>query len=96
VYGSAKAMVTAFASGLRQRLTRHGIHVLTIKPGFVDTPMTSHLPKGPLWAQPSTVAMQIVNAIDHNKSVVYVPGFWRWIMLVIQHIPNRVFNRMRF
>lgn len=96
VYGSAKALVTAFASGLRQRLSPHGIHVLTIKPGLIDTPMTSGFSKGPLWAQPAMVAIQIVKAIDQKKSVVYVPGFWRWIMGIIQLMPHAVFNRMRF
>ena len=95
VYGSAKAMVTAFTSGLRQRLATVGVKVLTIKPGFVDTPMTASFKKGLLWAQPDTVAQKIVKAIDQKKTVVYVPGFWRWIMLIIQHIPNIVFNRIK-
>lgn len=95
VYGSAKAMVTAFTSGLRQRLATVGVNVLTIKPGFVDTPMTASFKKGLLWAQPDTVAQQIVKAIDQKKAVVYVPGFWRWIMLIIQHIPNIIFNRIK-
>jgi short-subunit dehydrogenase len=95
VYGSAKAMVTTFTSGLRQRLTSRGVNVVTIKPGFVDTPMTASFKKGLLWAQPNTVAKQIVKAIDQKKSVVYAPGFWRWIMLIIQHIPNVVFKRIK-
>ncbi len=95
VYGSAKAMVTTFTSGLRQRLTSRGVNVVTIKPGFVDTPMTTSFKKGLLWAQPNTVAKQIVKAIDQKKSVVYAPGFWRWIMLIIQHIPNVVFKRIK-
>jgi decaprenylphospho-beta-D-erythro-pentofuranosid-2-ulose 2-reductase len=95
VYGSAKAMVTTFTSGLRQRLTSRGVNVVTIKPGFVDTPMTASFKKGLLWAQPNTVAKQIVKAIDQKKSVVYTPGFWRWIMLIIQHIPNVVFKRIK-
>ena len=64
VYGSAKALVTAFLSGLRQRLAKVGVNVVTIKPGFVDTPMTAAFPKGPLWARPDEVARGIVKAID--------------------------------
>lgn len=95
VYGCAKALLTAFTSGLRQRLFKSGVTVLTVKPGFVDTPMTAGLKKGLLWAQPETVAKQIVKAIDQKKSVVYVPGFWRLIMLVVQHIPTFVFKRIK-
>jgi len=95
VYGSAKALVTAFTSGLRQRLYRAGVSVLTIKPGFVDTPMTAALPKGgPLWSRPGTVAVRIVRAIDRADTVVYVPAFWRLIMLVIRAIPERLFRRL--
>jgi short-subunit dehydrogenase len=95
VYGSAKAMVTAFTSGLRQRLHRSNVSVTTIKPGFVDTPMTASLKKGPLWAKPAAVAAQIVKAMDAGKSEVYVPGFWRWIMTIIVLIPNRIFKKIQ-
>lgn len=95
LYGSAKAAVTAFASGLRQRLAREGVDVLTIKPGFVDTPMTSGFRKGALWASPDRVARGIERAIDRRRSVAYVPWFWAWIMLVIRHIPEAVFRRIR-
>jgi short-subunit dehydrogenase len=95
VYGSAKAMVTAFTSGLRQRLHRSNVSVTTIKPGFVDTPMTAALKKGPLWAKPDTVAAQIVKAMDDGKSEAYVPGFWRWIMTIIVLIPNQIFKKIQ-
>jgi len=94
VYGSAKALVTAYLSGLRQRLTKVGVNVVTIKPGFVDTPMTAAFPKGPLWARPEAVAAGIVQAIDRRKNTVYLPGFWWPIMLVIRAIPERVFVRL--
>lgn len=94
LYGSAKAAVTAFASGLRQRL--HGrINVLTIKPGFVDTPMTRDFPKGPLWASPERVARGVAKAIDSGRSVVYLPGFWWPIMRVITHLPEFAFRRIK-
>lgn len=92
VYGSAKAMVTAFASGLRQRLNKSNVAVVTIKPGFVDTPMTSGLKKGILWAKPNSVAVKIVRAIENQKTEVYVPFFWMFIMTVIKSIPNKIFK----
>lgn len=95
VYGSAKAAVTAFLSGLRQRLQKSGVNVLTIKPGFVDTPMTQDFPKGALWAQPDDVARGIVKAIDKRRSTVYLPWFWWPIMFVIRHVPEFVFKRVK-
>jgi len=96
VYGSAKAAVTAFASGLRQRLAKVNVDVLTIEPGFVDTPMTAAIPdKGALWAQPTRVAAGIVDAIDKRRSVVYLPWFWRYIMFVIRHIPEPIFKKLK-
>jgi len=94
VYGSAKALLTAFTSGLRQRLWRRGVAVLTVKPGFVDTPMTAAMPKGLLWAQPERIAAGIVRAIDRRTPVVYLPGFWRPIMLIIRWIPERIFRKL--
>lgn len=94
LYGSAKAAVSVFTSGLRQKLHRTGVNVLTIKPGFVDTPMTATFKKGALWATPEQVARGIVRAIDGRRSVAYLPGFWRLVMLVIKHIPETVFRRI--
>lgn len=94
LYGGAKAAVTAFASGLRQRL--HGtVNVLTIKPGFVDTPMTRDFRKGALWAKPERIAKGIVEAIDSGRGVVYLPGFWWAIMRAITHIPEFAFRRIK-
>ena len=96
VYGAAKAALSTFLGGLRQRLAKANVNVLTIKPGFVDTPMTAAItPKGALWAQPDRVAAGIVKAIDSGRSVVYLPWFWRWIMLVIRLIPEPVFKRIK-
>lgn len=94
LYGSAKAAVDAYLSGLRQRLSRHGVNVLTIKPGFVDTPMTRDFRKGPLWAKPASIATGIERAIDRRRAVVYLPWFWWPIMQVIRHIPEFVFRRI--
>lgn len=95
VYGAAKGALSLFLQGLDHRLSRHGVHVLTIKPGFVDTPMTASFPKGPLWATPDRVARDIVEAIDRKRSVLYTPGFWRWIMLIIRHVPRWLFIKTR-
>jgi len=95
VYGSAKAMVTAFTSGLRQRLYKSNVAVVTIKPGFVDTPMTASFKKGLLWAKPAAVAARIVRAIDKRKDEVYVPAFWWAVMAVIKAIPTRIYKVLR-
>jgi decaprenylphospho-beta-D-erythro-pentofuranosid-2-ulose 2-reductase len=95
LYGAAKAAVSAFASGLRQRLSKLGVNVLTIKPGFVDTPMTRDFRKGALWATPDAVARGIVHAADRGRSVVYLPWFWWPIMLIIRSIPEFIFKRLK-
>lgn len=95
LYGSAKAAVSAFLSGLGQRLYDEGVNVLVIKPGFVDTPMTAGFRKGALWATPQQVARGIVSAIDKRRPLVYLPWFWRPIMAVIKHIPEFIFRRIK-
>ena len=94
VYGASKAALEVFLSGLRNRLARHGVAVLTVKPGFVDTPMTAAFKKGPLWATPDAVARGIVAAIDKRRDVVYLPWFWYGIMTIIRAIPERLFKRL--
>ena len=94
VYGAAKGAVSLFMQGLRNRLAPAGVHVLTIKPGFVDTPMTSEFEKGLLWAQPDRVAGNIYRAIRKNKDVSYIPWFWRYIMIIIGAIPEFIFKRL--
>jgi short-subunit dehydrogenase len=96
VYGSAKALVTAFTSGLRQRLYPLGVSVITIKPGFVDTPMTAALPKGALWAKPRQIASGIVSAVERGSAtVLYLPSFWRLIMFIIRSIPESIFRKLK-
>lgn len=96
VYGSAKALVSTYLEGLRGRLLRDGVHVVDIRPGFVDTPMTAAFKKGALWASPGQVAEIIVNAIDRKKHTVYAPFFWRFIMLVVKAVPAPVFKYLKF
>lgn len=94
IYGSAKAGLNAFLDGVRNRVDRDGVHVLTIRPGFVATPMTAHLPQGPLFATPDAVARDILRAMDRRRDIVYTPWFWRWIMTIIRTIPEWKFKRM--
>jgi short-subunit dehydrogenase len=95
VYGASKAAVDVFVEGLRSRLVRSNVSVLTVKPGFVDTPMTAHLKKNALFAQPSTIAQGIVRSLETRRDVVYLPWFWRWIMLIIRCIPGPLFKRLK-
>ncbi|MCG6862446.1 MAG: SDR family oxidoreductase [Chromatiaceae bacterium] len=96
VYGSAKAAVTAFCEGLRGRLFAAGVHVLTVKPGFVDTPMTRGLSlPGILLAKPEQVAKDIAQAVKRRRNTVYTPWFWWGIMAAIRHIPASIFKRMK-
>jgi decaprenylphospho-beta-D-erythro-pentofuranosid-2-ulose 2-reductase len=94
IYGAAKAGLNAFLDGVRNRLYREGVQVLTVRPGFVATPMTAHLPQGPLFATPDAVAHDILHAIEHRRDVLYTPWFWRWIMALIRVIPEWKFKKM--
>lgn len=94
VYGAAKGGMSIFLQGMRNRLYAKGVAVLTIKPGFVDTPMTASFKKGALWAKPEQVARGIVKAIEKRRDEVYLPAFWKWIMLVIRQIPESLFKRL--
>lgn len=95
IYGSAKSAVSHYLAGLRGSLLPHHVHVIDIKPGFVDTPMTQNFKKGFLWAQPETVAQTIVKGISASKNTIYVPGFWRYIMFIIGSIPEALFKRLK-
>ncbi|EJN29723.1 short-chain dehydrogenase of unknown substrate specificity [Pseudomonas sp. GM78] len=95
LYGTAKSAVSTFCQGLRVRMFKVGVHVMDVKPGFVDTPMTQGLPlPGALVAKPETVAEIILRGIDHRKAVVYAPSFWRLIMMIIKCVPDFVFKRL--
>ena len=96
IYGASKAGLDAYLSALRQQLFRRGVRVLTIKPGFVDTPMTAGMPKSPLFASAASVGRGIVKAIDGRADVVYLPWYWRFIMLVVRMLPEALFKRMSF
>ena len=86
VYGAAKSALDTYCEGLRAR----GVNVVFIKPGWIDTPMTSHIRKNPLFASAQTAGRLIHDAIAANRAVVYVPWFWRWISLIVRMLPARL------
>lgn len=94
VYGTAKAAVSTFMQGVRNRLYSAGVNVLTVKPGFVDTPMIAGMRKGPLVASAPTVGQGIYQAIKQGKDIVYLPWFWRPIMFAVTSIPERIFKKL--
>ena len=94
-YGAAKGALSLFLQGLRNRLSGSPVHVMTVKPGFVDTPMTEDLEGLFLVAPPERVAADIVNGFEKKRDVLYTPWFWRYIMLIIRSIPERLFKRLR-
>ena len=96
VYGAAKGAVSIFLQGLRNRLAHSGVTVITVKPGFVDTPMTAHLKKNALFANPRLVGQRIFKAIQKRDDIVFIPTFWRPIMALVRHIPERIFKRLSF
>ena len=93
-YGASKGALSLYLQGLRARLNSAGVSVLTVKPGFVDTPMTAHLPKGALWAKPDQIAKGIMKAENRGRNVVYLPFFWIGIMTVIKLIPEAIFKKL--
>ena len=96
-YGSSKAGLTVFLQGLRNRLHRAGVRVLTVKPGPVDTSMTAGMVESDSWlmASPERIAAGIDRALRGGRNVVYLPGYWRVIMAVIRAIPEAVFKRLK-
>ena len=94
VYGAAKGAVSIFLQGLRNRLSKSGVAVVTVKPGTVDTPMTAGLKKGLLFADPRGVGQGIYRAMKERKDVVYLPWFWRPIMLIVRSVPEAVFKKL--
>ena len=93
VYGASKAALTAFLSGVRNRIDRSGAHVLTIKPGTIATKMTAGLRPNPLTASADAAGKAIAAAIRARKDVAYIPGFWAFIMFVIRAIPESIFKQ---
>ncbi len=94
VYGASKAGLSAFLAGLRNRVDREGVTVLTIKPGPVRTAMTAAMPGSQKFADVDAVARTIVKAIEAKRDTLYVPFQWQPIMFVIRHIPERIFKKL--
>ncbi len=94
VYGASKGALNVLLDGVRNRIDRSGAHVLTIKPGFVASPMTAHLRRGPLFAEPRTIGLGILRAVAARKDTVYLPFFWAPILWVVRAIPTRIFKKM--
>lgn len=95
VYGSAKAGLSAFLEGLRNRLFHSGVRVITIKPGFVDTAMTFGKPGMFLVATPDYIGQKIASTLNKRSDIVYLPWFWRYIMSIIKNIPESIFKRLK-
>ena len=96
-YNAAKAGLNAYLEALRNRLTRHGVHVLTVKPGFVDTPMLRASRAKAFWViPPEQVADAIWNALRQRKQGFFIPFRWRLVALALRHIPSVVFRRLKF
>jgi decaprenylphospho-beta-D-erythro-pentofuranosid-2-ulose 2-reductase len=97
LYGAAKGGLQRLLEGLRHRLHAAGVQVLDIRPGFVSTRMTEHLPRGgPLWAEPDKVAGDILRAVERRRAVLYTPWFWRLILLIVRSLPRPLFHRTSF
>ncbi len=94
MYGGAKAGLHAYLAGLRNRLGRSGVHVMTVKPGFVDTAMTFGLPGMFLVASPEDVARACLNAAGKRRDEIYVPWFWWGIMSILKSVPERIFKKL--
>ncbi len=95
IYGSAKAGFTVYLAGLRNRLVKSGVHVMTVKPGFCRTKMTESLElPAALTAEPEQVAQAVFKGLEKKRNTIYTLWMWRWIMLIIRHIPEFIFKKM--
>ena len=94
VYGSAKAGLATFVAGLRLRLAAANVQVVLIKPGWVSTPMTAHLPQNFLFASAEQVGRGVYQAIISPRPIVYLPWYWKWIMRMIRSLPETVFAKL--
>jgi decaprenylphospho-beta-D-erythro-pentofuranosid-2-ulose 2-reductase len=93
-YGAAKAGLDAFTRGLAASLDGSGVRVIVVRPGFVRTRMTAHLKPAPFSTTPDKVADAVASAIDAHARVIWVPGILRWVMLILRHMPERIFRRL--
>lgn len=97
VYNASKAGLATYLEGLRNRLTRYGVKVLTVKPGFMNTEMLKAAQGAtPFTIEPEKAADDIIKAMKKRKQLIYTASIWRWIMLAIQHTPSFIFRRLTF
>jgi len=96
LYGAAKAGLSRYLEGLDHRFRARGLRTVCVKPGFVRTSMTEGLPAPPFAGDAQAVAPAVLRAIERGQPVVYVPGIWRWIMLVIRLLPRALLRRVGF
>ena len=96
LYGAAKAGLSYYLTGLDHKFAGDGLKTILVKPGFVKTGMVAGLPVPPFAGEPQDVAQTVLRAIDRGAPVVYAPGIWRWIMLVIRSLPRAVMRRIQF
>ncbi len=96
LYGAAKAGLTHYLEGLDHRYRSAGLNVVTVKPGFVKTSMTSGLAPPPFAGEPEAVAERVLTAIDRGSPVVYAPAPWRYVMAVIRSLPRAIMRRVEF
>lgn len=93
-YGSSKSAIHTFLSGLRNDIGNEKIRIMTIKPGFVATPMTAHLKQSPLFVKPDYIAKEIMRGIEQGIDVMYIPSYWRLIMMIIRALPEKIFMKL--
>jgi NAD(P)-dependent dehydrogenase (short-subunit alcohol dehydrogenase family) len=96
IYGAAKAGLTRYLEALDHKFRGQGLRTVCVKPGFIKTSMTDGLPAPPFAGEPEAVARRVLRAIDRGQPVVYVPGAWRWVMLVIRCLPRFVMRKIDF
>ena len=96
LYGASKAGLSAFLDGLGQAYAERGVKVICVRPGFVKTGMTAGLPVPPFAGEPESAAKAVLAALAGDRPVVYVPGLWRWVMLIIRALPRAVMRRLKF
>jgi hypothetical protein len=94
VYGSAKGGLSILLQGLDHKLANSAVRISDIKLGMANTPMTEHVPDSPLKASPAQAVAAMLRGIERDHSLIYAPGFWRWIMLAVRHIPRSMMNRL--
>ena len=96
IYGSSKSAFTSYLSGLRNRLFNSGVKVITVKPGFIKSKMTKHLELPEiLTATPNDISSSIIKSIKDKKNIIYTKWFWKWIMIIIEFIPEFIFKKLK-